>query len=278
MLYESYSLTRSLFVPMIRNMETTKPYIYPEDVKVKAHKGKMNQVFLQTGKPKGFFRSSQSHPDYPEVIYKGYSNGKELWTTKAKDEAYALLLKEREIEKAEYRRRSVEAYNEQLERDYASGKKIRPLMPNSYHNLIYINDWDEEWDYERERRTIDQTVMDEYLQGLVTGEEFARVHMLIRRRNQLNAATPRGWAIDHIIPYSWGGLTEPNNLKIVPYSWNSKKRNFNCFIYSDERATRCVTYRVPYRMPRTRKFGEGSLEFKQFRFPHPPQKGFHHVN
>ena len=33
------------------------------------------------------------------------------------------------------------------------------------------------------------------------------------------------WHIDHIVPVSKGGTSQPNNLQVVPASWNRKKSN-----------------------------------------------------
>jgi len=62
-------------------MTQNKPYIYPEDYENKTLRGKMNQKFLQTKNPKGYFKKHQSHPDYPELVFEGWRNNKESWTT-----------------------------------------------------------------------------------------------------------------------------------------------------------------------------------------------------
>ena len=33
------------------------------------------------------------------------------------------------------------------------------------------------------------------------------------------------WHVDHVVPVSKGGTSEPNNLQVVPASWNRKKSN-----------------------------------------------------
>ena len=56
--------------------------VYPADYYVKGHRGKLNQVALQTGNPKGTFRRQDEHPIYGNrLLFLHYTTrGGEYWT------------------------------------------------------------------------------------------------------------------------------------------------------------------------------------------------------
>ena len=109
---------------------------------------------------------------------------------------------------------------------------------------------------DKESNFLYQVAHNEYLEGLITKEERNKAYKLAAYQADLNDGKTHGdkFNIDHIIPRSHGGLSEPNNLQMVPAKWNFSKNNHNRSVMSHNGADCDIWYRTPYVYPRTREW------------------------
>ena len=219
------------------------------DVKVK-----IKQRRLQTGKPKGAYTRQDPHPTDDRYVYDSWntSHNQERWTTMEKiqkeDEqkrkwtietdqinkrrerynndpeyrAYILSLAQKSKAKPENRKRASETEKKRRKRVgnkalQASQKRTYAKRPEHYRKRACISA--RRYNFRRECQTHN-----------LTKAEKKKINLIYRKRDAMNNnpwTMFTRWVVDHIIPLNCNGLHEPNNLQIVPNSWNSSKQDRN---------------------------------------------------
>ena len=199
-----------------------EPPVFEEGINV----GNINQNALQVNwKP----AHGNAHPVYVNYRYWGYTHrGKQWWMP--------LDVFERQREQQKDWRDTPEGRAKFVE--YAK----RHIEKNPEKDTGY--------------RGIFQRAYDEYMEGVITKEEYEKVCALGKLRAVLNTGLEVNdkWNLDHIVPETHGGLTTVQNLQMVSKSWNTAKGNRNRNVKGLQGSDYDVWYNTPYAFPKCREW------------------------
>lgn len=203
----------------------TKPDHEPPVFEDGRQLGKINQDVMQvTWKP----AYGNAHPVYVNYRYGQTRRGKQVWV-------------------------SLEAFEKkkQQERDWKATPEGRAKYVEYTKRHIEKNP-----EQAAERRNIFQRAYAEFKEGVITKEEYEKVCALGKLQAVLNMglAIKEKWHLDHIIPYTHGGLTTVQNLQLVSASWNIAKGNRNRNVRGLHGPDYDVWYHTPYAFPKRRQW------------------------
>jgi 5-methylcytosine-specific restriction endonuclease McrA len=193
----------------------------------------LNQKKLQTNKPKGSFRFRDKHPSAEGLRFAKYRDGKEYWIT---EEAFQRDLgnrdkREKRLNKGVEKVNQIKAQSGLPLGSFSRGDNhpTLDLVFNSYQTYSWSNEKAERWQTRSQRSTHQskaterQSIRNRGRQN--ESEETQAIYKQAARLN--NILQGNVFHVDHTIPLSRGGKHEPNNLQIVPASWNLSKNNNN---------------------------------------------------
>jgi hypothetical protein len=189
-------------------------------IKLKTRKSrgtKIDQVTIQTGKPKNTYKRGDEHPFVEGLVYRQWYKEKEIWITKDS------LEKERNAQLKRNQKPSNKELKRKLDRDYYERNKDA-IQKN-------VSKW--KADNQEKIRLYGRTARSKRKALLLKADELntdrdKKVTLHIydyaqRLSNKLGII----FEVDHIIPLSNGGLHHPCNLQVVPRVWNRRKHNRN---------------------------------------------------
>ena len=173
----------------------------------------LNQVALQTGKPRGAFKLGDTHPEFKDLFYRCWSHGREMWADKT------ALEKDKEKTTAYNRSdegRAVKAKYKKTEKGLASEARYR-RSPAGYTTAKHH--------CQKRREKIYKTVSN------LTEKEVEEIKQVYKHCARVQEKLQIPFNVDHIIPLSKGGTHHPLNLQVVPAKWNRLKSDTSTEIW-----------------------------------------------
>jgi len=167
----------------------------------------LNQVALQTGKPRGSFKLGDTHPEFKDLFYRCWSHGREMWANKT---ALEKDKKKSNAYSKSGRGRAVKAKYKKTEKGLASEARYRRSTAGYTTAKHHC---------QRRREKIYKTVSN------LTEKEVGEIKQVYKHCARVQKKLQIAFNVDHIIPLSKGGTHHPLNLQVVPAKWNRLKSN-----------------------------------------------------